>query len=377
MSKTVTYYIDSKYFGGAEQVLYTLVKGLDRDVWNPVLVYHPYPGISPFIRGIENENVKTIPTPEIRSYRDIGSINKLSSALRDIRPAIFHANLNWPLSCNYGLIAAFLARVNIILATQHLFPGITWWRERLEQKLVSFIVDTYIAVSNDVARQMREIITPGDKVEVVHNGIIIENYEGGGNGINTSEAFDSIKRGRDTSPVVLTVARLDKQKGHTYLLKAAADVPGALFVFAGDGPERADLEKEAEELRLSDRVIFLGQRNDVRELLLGCDLFVLPSLFEGLPLSIMEAMAAGKPVIASDIGGVNELIRDGETGYLVPPGDTHALARRINTLISDPALARKMALAGKTLVEKEFSADSMVAGVTGIYKRYLSQLPES
>ncbi|HKQ33642.1 MAG TPA: glycosyltransferase, partial [Thermodesulfobacteriota bacterium] len=138
------------------------------------------------------------------------------------------------------------------------------------------------------------------------------------------------------------------------------------------GPERTGLEKEAEELRLSNRVIFLGQRNDVRELLLGCDLFVLPSLFEGLPLSVMEAMAAGKPVIASDIGGVNELIRDGETGYLVPPGDTHALARSINTLISDPALARRMALAGKTLVEKEFSADSMVAGVTDIYKRYLS-----
>lgn len=372
MSKTITYYIDSKYFGGAEQVLYTLVKGLDRDVWNPILVYHPSPGISPFIREVENESVKTISTPEIRSYRDIGSIIKLSSTLGDIRPAIFHANLNWPLSCNYGLISAFLARVNIILATQHLFPGLTWWRERLEQKLVSYIVDTYIAVSNDVAGQMREIISPDDKVEVVHNGIIIENYKSRDNSSDARKVFDSIKRGRETSPVVLTVARLDKQKGHTYLLKAAADVPGALFVFAGDGPERAGLESEARQLDLRDRVIFLGQRNDVSELLQGCDLFVLPSLFEGLPLSVMEAMAAGKPVIASDIGGVNELIRDGETGYLVPPGDTHALARSINMLISDPALSRKMALAGKTFVEKEFSADSMVTGVTDIYKRYLS-----
>ncbi|HVY56129.1 MAG TPA: glycosyltransferase family 4 protein [Thermodesulfobacteriota bacterium] len=373
MSKTVTYYIDSKYFGGAEQVLYTLLKGLDRNVWDPVLFYHPYPGISEFIKEIEDENIKTIPTPEIRSLSDLGSIIKLTSALKDIRPDIFHANLNWPLSCNYGITAAFLARVNIILATQHLFPGLTWWRERLEQKLVSFIVDTYIAVSNDVARQMREIITPGDKVEVVHNGIIIENYESEGDGTGAREAFDSIRRGRENSPVVLTVARLDKQKGHTYLLRAAADVPGALFVFAGDGPERAGLEKEAQELRLSDRVIFLGQRNDVRELLLGCDLFVLPSLFEGLPLSVMEAMAAGKPVIASNIGGVNELIRDGETGCLVPPGDTDALSRSINALISDPALSRKMAIAGRTLVEKEFSSASMVSGVTEIYKRHLSK----
>lgn len=372
MSKTITYYIDSKYFGGAEQVLYTLVKGLDRDVWNPVLVYHPSPGISPFIREIENESIKTISTPEIRSYRDVGSIIKLSSTLRDVRPAIFHANLNWPLSCSYGIVAAFLARVGVILATQHLFPGLSWRRARLEQKLISLPVDTYIAVSDDVARQMREIITPGNKVEVVHNGIIIKDYENRHNDALAHDAYVSIKSGRENSPVVLTVARLDEQKGHTYLLKAATEVPGALFVFVGDGPERAGLESEARQLDLSDRVIFLGQRNDVSELLQGCDLFVLPSLFEGLPLSVMEAMAAGKPVIASDIGGVNELIRDGETGYLVPPGDTQALARSINTLVSDPALSRKMALAGKTLVEKEFSADSMVAGVTDIYKRHLS-----
>jgi glycosyltransferase involved in cell wall biosynthesis len=219
---------------------------------------------------------------------------------------------------------------------------------------------------------MREVIAPVDKIEVVHNGIIIENYASRDNGTSTGETFASIKRSRENSPVVLTVARLDKQKGHTYLLKAAADVPGALFIFAGDGPEKTNLENQARELGLADRVVFLGKRNDIPELLNGCDIFVLPSLYEGLPLSIMEAMAAGKPVVASDIGGVNELVRDGETGYLVPPGDTQALAHGINTLVSDPALARKMALAGKTLAEKEFSADSMVAGVTNIYKEQLS-----
>jgi glycosyltransferase involved in cell wall biosynthesis len=220
---------------------------------------------------------------------------------------------------------------------------------------------------------MREIIALPNKVEVVHNGIIIKDYGSSGRDASAGDPYYSIKRGRENSPVVLTVARLDEQKGHANLLKAAAEIPGALFVFAGDGPERAGLEKQVEELRLSDRVIFLGQRNDVRELLRGCDLFVLPSLFEGLPLSVMEAMAAGKPVIASDIGGVNELVRNGETGYLVPPGDTHALARGINSLIADPALSRKMAIAGKALVEKEFSSESMVAGVTDIYKRRLSE----
>lgn len=366
----IAYYIDSDYFGGAEKVLYTLFKGLDRDKWHPILIYHPCTGVDPFIKTVEELQIQTVPTPLIKSSNDLYGMYLLISKLRSIRTTIFHANVNWPLSCKYGLVAAFLARVGVILATQHLFPGLGWRRGRLEQRLISRLVDTYIAVSDDVARQMREIITPASKVEVVHNGIIIKDYDGYDNSA-TPQAYATIKRGREDSPIVLTVARLDEQKGHTYLLKAATEVPGALLVFAGDGPERASLENEARELCLSDRVIFLGQRNDVRELLQGCDMFVLPSLYEGLPLSIMEAMASGKPVIASNIGGVKELIRDGETGCLVTPGDPHALARAINTLVSKPALSRKLAMAGKGLVEKEFSAESMVAAVTGIYNRRL------
>jgi len=371
MPRTIVYYIDSKSFGGAEQVLFTILKKLDRNTWHPVLAYHRSPGISSFIENAEAIGVHTITVPEIRSYYDFNNIFQFGKVLRSIRPAIFHANLNWPLSCSYGIFAAYFARVKIIIATQHLYSEIGWRRGRIEQKLISYPVNKYIAVSYDVARQLREIIVPENKIEVVHNGIILEDYNSRAYNVSGDDVYSSIRKNGETYPIVITVARLDKQKGHTYLLKAAADVPGTIFVFVGDGPEKANLENQARELSLADRVIFLGKRYDIPELLNGCDIFVLPSLYEGLPLSIMEAMAAGKPVVASDIGGVNELIRDGETGYLVPAGDTQALARSINTLVSDPALAGKIALAGKTLVEKEFSADSMVAGVTDIYTRQL------
>jgi glycosyltransferase involved in cell wall biosynthesis len=169
-------------------------------------------------------------------------------------------------------------------------------------------------------------------------------------------------------PVVLTVARLDKQKGLDCLLEAAALVPEARFVLAGDGPERARLVAQAHALGLNDQVVFLGYRRDIPELLASCDLFVLPSLFEGLPLSILEAMAAGKPVIASAINGTDEAVFHGKTGLLVPPGDAAALSQAIRTLLFDPALAQRLVTAGRSQVQREFSVETMVQRVTDIYR---------
>jgi glycosyltransferase involved in cell wall biosynthesis len=123
---------------------------------------------------------------------------------------------------------------------------------------------------------------------------------------------------------------------------------------------------------VSDRVVFLGYRQDIPDLLASCDLFVLPSLFEGLPLSILEAMAAGKPVIASAIGGTDEAVLHGETGLLVPPADPTALAAAIHTVLSNPLLARRLAAAGKARVYRTFSAEAMVQRVTQTYEEILS-----
>ncbi|MFI5323867.1 MAG: glycosyltransferase [Thermodesulfobacteriota bacterium] len=367
MSYTVVYYTNSDNFGGAEQVLLTVLSKLDRNSWRPILAYHRGQGISSFIAAVESLDVDTISMPEIQGFTDIKNILKFAKQLRTIRPTIFHANLNWPLSCTYGIIAAYLAGVKTIIATQHLYSYMNSQRIQLEQKIISYFVDNFIAVSIDVARRLRDVINTPDKIQVVHNGIILENYSSIRDNIHANDIYGPLKENRREFPIVLTIARLDKQKGHKFLLKAARDVPSTLFVFVGDGPERENLENEALELGLNDRVIFLGRRNDISALLDGCDLFVLPSLFEGLPLSIMEAMAAGKPVIASDIGGIDELIINGNTGYLTPPGDPQALATAINMLLSTPRLSQKIAAAGQALVFKEFSADQMLKGITDIY----------
>jgi len=171
---------------------------------------------------------------------------------------------------------------------------------------------------------------------------------------------------------VLTVARLDPQKGLHDLVAAAALVPEARVMVVGEGPERRALETRIAHLGLGDRVHLLGFRSDVPDLLAGSDLFVLPSLFEGLPLSILEAMAAGKPVVATAIGGNDEAVVDGATGLLVPPGDPRALADAIRALLRDPERRRRLGEAGRRRAEAEFSAPAMVRRVAAVYDELLA-----
>lgn len=371
MPYRIVYYIDSDNFGGAEQVLYTLIKGLDKNVWHPILAYHPYPGITSFIHLIEDLGVDTLSTPHIKGYKDINGILKFSSELRSIRPSIFHANINWPLSCSNGIIAAYLARIHTIIGTQHLYEEIRERRRRVFQLLVSFLVNSYIAVSSDLANQFRKVVS-FNKIRVVQNGINLEHYSK-----ESSNERDDVYapfRKKDL-PIVLTVARLAKQKGHTYLLKAVAKIPGALFIFAGDGPERMNLENEAHELNLSGRVIFLGERNDIPDLLSGCDLYVNPSIFEGgVAISIMEAMAACKPVITTEVEGVKKNFTNAADAIIVPPADVAALTEAITNLLSNPSLANRIAASGKLLAYREFSSDRMVKDVIEIYNHYVSRL---
>lgn len=172
--------------------------------------------------------------------------------------------------------------------------------------------------------------------------------------------------------MVFTPARLHSQKGHTYLLQAAALLPGLVFALAGDGPDRGTLESQARTLGLEGRVRFLGQRGDIARLLAVCDLFVLPSLYEGLPVSVLEAMAAGKPIVATDIGGTNEAVVHGETGLLVSPGNHHELAAAIQRMLDDKGLSAKCIEAGKTRVHDWFSSAAMARGVAGVYDELLA-----
>jgi glycosyltransferase involved in cell wall biosynthesis len=356
----VVHYVDSDFFGGSEEAALHLIASLDRARWEPVLLHHPGAGVARLVEGASRLGVRTRAVPRPDRARRMAGLAGLRQALRTERPAIFHAHLSWPLACKYGVLAAWLARVPAVVATAQLYLEVG---SHAEQRLMMMALRRIIAVSNEVrARYARELRVPARKLAVVPNGIEVPPAVRRPDPALRAE----LVRGRPDY-VVLTPARLHEQKGHAYLLAAAARVPEATFVLAGDGPLRAELERLAAELNVADRCVFLGYRSDVSDLLAAADVFVLPSLFEGLPVSVLEAMAAERAVVATAIGGTDEAVTHEVTGLLVPPRDPAALAAAIRRLQADPQLAGRLAAAGRERVQREFSSAATARNVMRIY----------
>jgi glycosyltransferase involved in cell wall biosynthesis len=360
VQRRVVHYVDSDVFGGTEEAALQLMASLDRSRWDPVLMYHRSAGAARLASEAERLAIHTHALVPLGPRARLRGLLRLFRAIRRERPAIFHAHLSWPFACKLGVRAAWLARVPAIVGTAQLYlaperggpPPLTL---RLFRKV--------IAVSEHVRlRYTEELGVPLSNLVVVRNAIRVPPVRN----LRNSALRALLVDGRPDY-VVLTPARLVRQKGHRFLLEAAVQVPGATFLLAGDGPLRTELEELARGLGVADRCVFLGQRSDVPDLLAASDLIVLPSLFEGLPLSVLEAMAAERPVVATRIGGTEEAVAHEVTGLLVPPSDPAALAAAIQRLRTDPLLAERLAVAGRKRVQAEFSADRTARLVMQVY----------
>jgi glycosyltransferase involved in cell wall biosynthesis len=369
VAQSVYFYTDSQELGGAERALLMLLELLDRTAWRPTLIYSETAPLAPLARQAADLGAAVRPVPPMPlGLPGARRVPGLARELRKARPAVFHAHLSWPLAAKYPLTAAVLARVPAVVATVQLFPQFRLDRSSyLQERLLARGVGRYIAVSHDVARRLRSTFNwPSHKIEVIHNAVHLDRYR------CPVDPELRLQLSRDTDrPVVLTVGRLDVQKGLDVLLRAAVRVSEARFVIAGEGPERAILEAQAADLALGDRVLFLGYRTDIPELLAASDVFVLPSRFEGSSLAVLEAMAAGKPVISSAIGGTDELILSGDSGLLVPPDDPEALATELTRVLSAPELRGRLGSAARSRVETEFSAPAMAGRVMRVYEDLL------
>ncbi|HEX6614939.1 MAG TPA: glycosyltransferase [Gemmatimonadales bacterium] len=375
MIRTVVQFTDSNAFGGTERVMLQLLGGLDRSAWRPVLLHHDLPGLAPLVTAARDLGVELRRVPRSSRLGHVGAaLPRFMRLLRSERPAVFHAHLPAALTGKYGLLGAALARVPAVVATVHLLDEAPpTARERLNHLMVTECVDRFLAVSDGVAMRLRgRFGVPERKLQVIRNGIELGRF-----GLAADPGLRAALAGDDLRPVVLTVARLDAQKGHVYLLEAAARMPRVVFLFAGEGPERPRLEATARALGIADRVHFLGHRADVPELLALCDLFVLPSLYEGLPLSVLEAMAAARPVVASAVGGTDEAVVHGETGLLVTPASAAALFGAISSLLADRERAVRMGRAGQARATREFSVDGMVSAVAAAYEELLQRRPRN
>ncbi len=223
-------------------------------------------------------------------------------------------------------------------------------------------VDGFIAVSEDTKSSIRETMAgvPENKIRVIFNSVDLERYR---RPVDRDAVRDALGIPPD-APVMIVVATFKEQKGHRFLIEAAAPVveafPDLRILLVGDGELRRDMEARTKAAGLENTILFLGTRSDIPELLAASDIFVLPSLWEGLAMALVEAMASCKPIIATMVSGTTQAIENEKTGLLVPPGDPQALASAMVRVLERPEWAKQLGEAAGLKVEREFSAAKQV-----------------
>nr|WP_322867286.1 glycosyltransferase family 4 protein [Aquicoccus sp. G2-2]MEA1114615.1 glycosyltransferase family 4 protein [Aquicoccus sp. G2-2] len=312
-------------------------------------------------------------------FSDIRTLVALCRILQDGDFDILHTHMSKAalLGAMIGIVMPSMRVVNTahnlgyIAMPQRWKKAIFWVYDRV---IGSIGIDATVTVSQTVADlALRARLIPARRLHVIRNGIRLAPFAR--RLAAAPPATDVIPVAVADGPVILTVARLVWFKGIDTLISAMASVrethPKAHLIIVGDGELRGALSNQAEALGLTDAITFAGERDDVPALLKYSDLFVLPSVSEGLPISLLEAMAASLPIVATRVGGIPELVSESETGQLVNSGDQQALASAISDYLDDPARMKAAGAAGLARLEKHFSQQAMVAQTLALYETLL------
>ena len=348
--------------GGQNQVLLTVL-GLRERGERAVLVAHP----DGELRKRAEEGLELVPLAPGHEL-DLKAAWKLGRVMRRVRPDIVHAH------DPHGVAMASMA-LSMLTATPS--PRLVASRRvDFHLKRNSFSkwkyrqVDLFIASSEAIRGILMRDGVPAEQIVTVHEGINVDRI-GRLPAVNLHAMFFL----PHNAPIVGNVAALVAHKGQRHLINAVPLVlreePDARFVILGEGPLRAALEHQVKTLHLEKHVVLPGFRDDVLSCIKAVDLFVMSSETEGLGTSLLDAMAAGKPTIGTDVGGIPEAIEDRVTGLIVPPNDPASLARAIVKLLKDGALARRMGQAGLARAKKLFSVEKMVDGTIEAYRKLL------
>jgi glycosyltransferase involved in cell wall biosynthesis len=361
---TIAHVTGERGFSGGEVQVFLLIEGLRKLGHRNVLLC---PESS---RSCEESRRRGIEARPIRAGSEWSpqSVLRIRRELRALAPDVVHlhsGHANW-----LGGLAARQLRLPA-LTTRRMDRPVK--RNLRTRYFYGSCVRRAVAISTSVARQLLAGGVPEAMVRVVRSAV-----DPGALHPQRSREATRAAEGLDAaSPLLLAAAALVRRKGLDVLLRALAALGGrglepALWI-AGEGPERASLERLARGLGLGSRVRFLGQRRDVPDLLLACDVFVLPSLREGLGVAALEAMVLGRPVVASRAGGLREAVDHERTGLLVPPGDPRALADALARLLEAPELRRRLGEAGPRWVAREFPLSEMVDAYERLYRHVVAE----
>jgi len=372
----ILHLITSFEVGGTERQAVELLKRIDRQRFDARLAAIRLDG--PLYREVA-EMFPRIPLFPLTSFYNVNAAKQLMRLRNWIvrkKVNILHAHDFY--AGLIGAAAARLAGVRVIASQRHMLLSdrrAHEWGTRLTHRLAHRVLVNSEAIRDRILSGGH--IAP-EKIVVIYNGL---------SGAVERAALDGDRRAKQRAALLRElnldgdakligcVARLQPVKGHRYFIEAASHVaavePNAHFLLVGDGALRREIEEQAARLGVGDRVHFLGDRDDAALISAGFDVAVLASLSEGLPNAVMEAMAAGAPVVATAVGGTTELVIDGETGFLAPPTDAEALARRILDTLRNPEWSARMAAHGRRRALSQFSMRRMVESVERLYDQML------
>jgi glycosyltransferase involved in cell wall biosynthesis len=370
--------IDKPSLGGGQTALLLLAENLDRSRFEVIV---SSAGDGPLAEESRRKGIAYIPV-SLGKRLSLRPVHEIAGVLRENRIDILHTHGG--IAGLYGRSAARRARTPAVVHTLH---GIHYLHYRnpflrhlyvLLERRCSHSTDRLILVCQSDLRQARKHrLAPEAKMTVILNGMDAH---------PELAAHEIARRKSDLGwppdrPVVGTVARLHRQKGLVNLLRAAPEIlsafPEVNIAVVGDGPQNDSLRREAQRLNLEGRFLFLGEREDAASIMALFDIFVLPSLWEGLPFVLVEAASLGKPIVATAVDGVSEILEDRKTGLLVPPGDPTALADAVIGLLGDKETARRLGEMARTLVPPRFPLRRMIDQTQNLYLELGAQKRQS
>jgi len=350
--------------GGAQSYVASLLPALTSR-FDVLVAAH---GMGPLREAAAPLGAPFIPLEHVRRrinpWRDLAGLVELVRLFRRERPDILHANSSK--AGVLGRLAARVAGVPIRIFTVHgwafsAYSGLKgrlyFWGDRMVAPLTTVTIcvsegERSAGIAAGTCDPERTVVIP--------------------NAVDVSAAPRARHERRE--PRIVAVGRLKAPKDFLTLVRAVGALPeGSETLIVGEGPDRPWLEQEIRSLGIQERVRLVGERHDVPGLLADADIFVLSSVSEGLPVSVLEAMAAGLPVVASRVGSVPELVVHGETGILVPPGDASALAAALSSLVADPAERRRLGEAGRARAEERFDLEPFRRAHVELYSRELAR----
>ena len=349
-------YTEAPTLGGSDLSLSLLLEALDPTI--RVTVVGVEPAVVAHVAAARPGTAVEL-VPPVRGKRDLAGFIVQIRTIRRLRPNVFHANLHTPVAARYAILAAVLVPgVRVVVVEQLATRTPPTRGQRLLKRETSRRLAAHVAVGARAARSIEDLfgLRPGS-IRVIHNAV-------------HDRQLRRLRRPR-SGAIVGSVGRIDRQKGHDLLVRALPQLPDVTAVVVGDGPEREELVALAGSLGVADRLVITGWKDDARDSLTTFDVFALPSRFEGFPLALLEAMLAGLPVVAADVGSVSEAVVDRRTGILIDAEDVDALANAVRELLEDEALRKTLGANARSHVLANFTLEETANAFRALYEQVL------